>query len=336
LANTCLLYIPYSQVSRLLLLAGASPNEITQCHDESPLIVAYGILGNMKMVSLLLEFGADPNATNQKGNTALHFACQQGHLELVKVLINNSALISVVNSHREVPLVKGAAEGHLSTVLYLLSQKFSHWELVPRDSAVHQSVVAACVNGHMDIVQTLIRLRREKTLFFSIKEADSLFGMSPLTAASSTGMHHIVTLLLQHLGGEGWRQCDDSPLSAACKGGHVNIVKMLSEAGFSIHDKDQYGEQPLIVATKNGHMHCVEALIELNANMDDVDSHGYTCLCWAVLKGNFLLVKFFLKSGNAKVNHVDSLGRSVLHLAVLSDASEDIVEVRMETTCRRQ
>lgn len=44
-------------------------------------------LGSVKMLQLLLEHGANPNAVSKKGYTALHVAAWSGHVECVELLI---------------------------------------------------------------------------------------------------------------------------------------------------------------------------------------------------------------------------------------------------------
>ena len=55
-------------MSRLLLLSGASPDYNTQELEQAPLLAVYSHLGNMDMVSLLLEYSADTNRANNRYN----------------------------------------------------------------------------------------------------------------------------------------------------------------------------------------------------------------------------------------------------------------------------
>lgn len=78
------IYSPNVKVSRLLLLAGASPNHITEYLGNAPILCMYAYEGCVEMVSLLLEFGADVELTNSQGCTALSLAATRGHCDVVR------------------------------------------------------------------------------------------------------------------------------------------------------------------------------------------------------------------------------------------------------------
>jgi ankyrin repeat protein len=43
--------------------------------------------GNDDCIEVLLSAGASPHVSDNKGHSALHLACQKGHLEAVKLMI---------------------------------------------------------------------------------------------------------------------------------------------------------------------------------------------------------------------------------------------------------
>ena len=102
---------PNVKVSRLLLLAGASPDYLSDYFDEAPLIGVFANQGYIDMISLLIEFGADVNAVNATGMTSLMFAARQGHLEIVRLLIQHGGIINLVN------LTKNHLELYLNEII---------------------------------------------------------------------------------------------------------------------------------------------------------------------------------------------------------------------------
>jgi ankyrin repeat protein len=61
---------------------------LTQVDDGDPgvLLRAAAYHGHVELVRYLLQRGADPRLENREGHTALHFAQEQHHAEIVKLL----------------------------------------------------------------------------------------------------------------------------------------------------------------------------------------------------------------------------------------------------------
>ncbi|MXZ44539.1 MAG: ankyrin repeat domain-containing protein [Gammaproteobacteria bacterium] len=65
--------------------------------DGSPILVAASALGQVDTVKYLLEIGADTEARDSIGSTALLVAALFGYEEIAKVLLENAADVSTVN-----------------------------------------------------------------------------------------------------------------------------------------------------------------------------------------------------------------------------------------------
>lgn len=85
------------QVSRLLLLAGASPSYASDYLNGAPLTGVFASQGYHDMVSLLIEFGADVDAANAQGVTSLMFASKQGHLDVVRLLLSRGLICHILS-----------------------------------------------------------------------------------------------------------------------------------------------------------------------------------------------------------------------------------------------
>ena len=106
------------------------------------------------MVSLLLEFGANPEASNDDGTTALAFAARQGRVEVARLLVERGACVNTVDVSEWCPLVHAAHAGYSNVVSYLATS--CEWVVrserdLGLEEAAQQALSAAALRGH-DVV----------------------------------------------------------------------------------------------------------------------------------------------------------------------------------------
>jgi len=73
-----------------------------------------------KVVTVLLDNGADPNLTDERGNSALHFAAAKGMTEVIPNLIENKANIDLQNGIGDTPLHRAAKSNKVEAVSLLI------------------------------------------------------------------------------------------------------------------------------------------------------------------------------------------------------------------------
>lgn len=103
-----------------MLLKGASPNQQIQVNQHlrtTPLLWA-ARKGDLSLVLLLLEKGADPNLRIPKGNTAIMWAAWHGNLEMLKALLAKGADLKL-SKEGQTALSYAAGQGRLEILKYL-------------------------------------------------------------------------------------------------------------------------------------------------------------------------------------------------------------------------
>jgi ankyrin repeat domain-containing protein 17 len=238
--------------------------------------------GHEEMVALLLFHGADINAiTEETQETALTLACSGGCYEVAKFLLDAGADANLGSA--STPLMEAAQEGHLELVQLLLKanaqvNKFSN--AITTNSNNNQNInnnpttscesalTLACENGHLDVVDALIKAGAEVDL------PDPDKGFTPLMKASRTGQFCIVQFLLKNNSDSDKSKRIDinrttpnnecNSLSLACQNGHLQVVEILLQNGANPLQCLKDNSNCLIEAAKGGHTKIVEILINWN------------------------------------------------------------------------
>jgi ankyrin repeat protein len=93
---------PCDDMTDLLLEKGADPNQSQLSTGTRPVHNA-SRLGNTDVLHLLIRYNADLDAVDINGKNAMTFASSNGHTEIVEILINHGAIITIaaINAARE-------------------------------------------------------------------------------------------------------------------------------------------------------------------------------------------------------------------------------------------
>lgn len=293
---------------RSLLRAGVSPN----CKDASgrPALILALLSSAFKSAAALLQAGADPEE-----GAPLVFAALQGHVDLVKDLLDRKANVNVFNHHGDTPLAVAAWKGHPEVVM-LLVQRGADVSAVTKASKT-----------------TAMRLALQSKHWAVAKFLGSVAGVSQpdrdsaLLTAAMHGRHGLAKSLLQSGANvDAVSTLGLSPLALAASGGHANVVRLLLQSGASMVPalmrpglpRVQEARHPLVIAAAAGHLPVVRALARAFKNIVscvvDLDT-GLKPLVQAAAHRHHKVVSFLIGAG-ANVNAEDAAGSNALSVAL--------------------
>ncbi|MFT3754869.1 MAG: ankyrin repeat domain-containing protein [Pseudoxanthomonas sp.] len=266
-------FTPEVQACALQLLEhGADTSAPPQ--DDPPLALAVR-LDALPLLDRLLDAGADREARDRHGMTALHLAAALGRDEAVKRLVAQGASPTTRAADGQTPLGVALSSGRRDLADWL---EWRGWPLPGRALAA-TDLPAAAMAGDTDALRKLLELG------FEVDATDAQ-GCTALLRAAGGGHRAVVDLLLargadpQHAAGTG-----ATPLSAAVSMRQADIVGTLLQAGAHIEQRLPGGVTVLMLAAALGLPDIAARLLTAGADVHASDAQGLTPLHCAGLFG---------------------------------------------------
>lgn len=273
----------------LAALAGAVATQAQEADGLADLVQD----GKRKAALELLRVGADVNAAQPDGTTALHWAVYRNDLELVQQLLSREANPDVTNLFGTTPLGEAVKVANVDIVRALLEAGAD--PDLPNADGQTALMLSASV-GVFPISELLVQHGAD------VNVVEQFRGQTALMWAAAGNHADIAALLIE-------------------KGADVNVRAVWDDWGSQItsEPRAQYrltgGLTPLLYAARGGCKRCVELILDQGADIDLTDPDGVTALMIAVDNSHFDTATLLLQRG-ANPHVWDWWGRTALYIAI--------------------
>ena len=273
-----------------------------------PPLVAAVRAGDRGAVSALLAAGAEVNAAQPDGATALHWAVHREDVETAGALIRAGADVGAANDLGVTPLLMASRRGQGALAARLLAAGADPTAALPSGET---ALMAAARAGSLAAVEALLERGAR------VNAAEATRGQTALMWAVANRRPSVTRALLAHGA--------DVAARTRTRGRVYNMGGSRSAGsasrGIALEEVTEGGSTALLFAARSGDLASARLLLSAGADVHDTTADGNTALAIAAHSGHASLAVFLLERG-ADPNAAP-LGYTPLHAAVLRGTLRD-------------
>ena len=318
--------------------------------------------GHLQVVKVFLEYGASPLVSRGDLIPALHLACSQGKIDMVKAMVeaHGCEILSELDQYQRSPLHYSALSINGAGIISYIMEQVAHPELdaedqqgrTPLHSAVTSGNVAsakellakggnplaqcksgdnalhlAVIHNRKPIVSVLLDHQCASDMVLACNEK----GDSPIHLALKLKLAHVVSDMVAVIRFQLQNIKDaqgNNYLHLAAKSGDWKALEILFNIPTCqklLNETNEYGATPLHMAAKQGHQCCSAALLGQGAMVHRCHE-GKTPFMDACRNGHAACARVLYTAHPFQVDWTDHAGNTALHYAAKSGDPNTVKE----------
>lgn len=324
----------------LLLKNGANPDHQNGSGISALMLAAEQ--GYKECVELLVSAGANLELAPQGdvalkmnlcGQTPLFCASKEGHVEIVRYLLENGANTNAVNHYGVSTLWIPSQKGYVEIVRLLLQHRADP-ELAPFGLEADERGIAGWTPLYVAMKSRNLEVARVLLEFGANPNAITKLGSTPFLLASEVAGLDIIKYFVEcnaaldfaPSGPEADKLniTGQTPLFLATLKKRLDVVRYLISKGVKVDVQNRYGVSPLLLSAESGNFMMIKTLVEAGANVNICPDGplaeqfllaGQTPLFGAAKRGHVHVCKYLIEHG-AEVDRPSIAGITPLYTAV--------------------
>ena len=317
------------EIVELLIKAGAEINARDGSGDTALKKALYAMHPNPQIIEMLIDAGADVNIVDEDGMTILIEAARRSTPEIVRLLLEAGADVNVPRKGMKA-VNYARANYHLEKTQVLKDLEAKTEPISPEWCRSDEEFLELCEIGHFEDI--VIAIENGANI-----EAKNIFGETLLMRVTSLEVPVEVAECLIKLGAN-VNACNDSGktiLMNAVRNHRQNfdvvkdpdyeLVKLLIDNGADVQAVDERGGTVLMYAASRSEPEILKLLLDKGVEINAQDENGITALMLAVNSNTSEAIKVLLEAG-AKIEIEDKDGRRAYDYACSRSSSDGLSE----------
>lgn len=239
--------------------------------DALGLPTLFYALDNLELMQFLLPYGANLSQSDPDGMTLIHYAVKRGNMEMIQLLVEFGADVNARNNQYQTPLMMAVGAPKPEECIRLLVTFGADVNLFDRrgDTALHK----AAFYGRNEEVRLLLEFGADPAIL-NLQEMSALHVAveNGFVEVVTLFLEHEPTAV-NDASIEGY-----APIYYACMNGDEEMIDLLLDRGANINQRMYYGAPLLELLVERKRYKAVERLMRAGANIELTNLQGSNVL----------------------------------------------------------